>query len=312
MGAHDSRDLQIPSPLKKGDWVALVSPARWLTDERFLPAEAWLESLGLKAVRAPHWNSRQGQLAGTDAERASDLQWALDHPEVRAIWCARGGYGSARMVDLVDWTALTRNPKWIIGYSDPTVLLMSAWNTGVASVHATMPANVATNTADAMGSLEAVLFGTWRNRRWEVGRPAGAAGAAWREGVAQGPLVGGNLSVLYSLLGSKTFPDLRGCILFLEDLDEYVYHIDRMMVGLRRAGVLDGVVGVIVGGFTDIHDHAVPFGREVLEVVLEQFDGIPVACGFPMGHIDGNEAFVVGSTLKLEIDKNAAVAFLVD
>ena len=304
-------DLLIPEALQKGDLVALVAPARWLDESRYVPAEEWLSSLGLRSIRGNHWEARNGQLAGSDVERAADVEWALRNPEVRAIWFVRGGYGSVRMVDLVDWTLLKEDPKWMVGYSDPTVLLMAAWGQGVASVHATMPVNVASNTTDALASLEHVFMGTWRKRVWEVARPAGARGAAWREGVARGPLVGGNLSVLYSLVGSKTFPDLRGCVLFLEDLDEYVYHIDRMMVGLRRAGVLDGIVGVVVGGFTDIHDHAVPFGREVMEVILEQFDEIPVGCGFPMGHIDGNEAFVVGCTVELVVEKNAAVAFLV-
>ena len=190
----------------------------------------------------------------------------------------------------------------MVGYSDPTVLLAAAWGAGVASVHGTMPVNVAGNSTESLRTLNAL----WRGEaaqgwRIEAPNPADWADLGWRAGTARGPLVGGNLSVLYSLLGSKTFPNLRGCILFLEDLDEYVYHVDRMLLGLRRSGALDGVVGVVVGGMTDLHDNAVPFGRSVGSMVLEHFPTVPVASGFPMGHFADNQAFGHGLIHLLEI-----------
>ena len=298
----DSFGAQRPEFLKDGDEVALVAPARWMAEEDLAPAEEWLRSVGLVPVRAPHVLGVLNQFSGSDAERAADLEWAMRRASVRALWCVRGGYGSARAVDLVDWNLLKVAPKWMVGYSDPTVLLAAAWGAGVASVHGTMPVNVAGNSTESLRTLNAL----WRGEAaqgWRIAAPSPAdwADLGWRAGTARGPLVGGNLSVLYSLLGSKTFPNLRGCILFLEDLDEYVYHVDRMLLGLRRSGALEGVVGVVVGGMTDLHDNAVPFGRSVGSMVLEHFPNIPVASGFPMGHLADNQAFGHGLFHLLEI-----------
>lgn len=294
--------VQKPPYLIDGDEVALVAPARWLAEEDLAPAEDWLRSVGLVPVLAPNALGVLNQFSGTDAERAADLEWALRRPSVRAIWCMRGGYGSARAVDLVNWNLLREDPKWMVGYSDPTVLLAAAWGVGVASVHGTMPVNVAGNSMESLHTLNAL----WRGEAaqgWQVAAPSPAKWKelGWRAGTARGPLVGGNLSVLFSLLGSKTFPNLKGCILFLEDLDEYVYHVDRMLVGLKRSGALQGVVGVVVGGMTDLHDNAVPFGRSVGSLVLEHFPTIPVASGFPIGHLANNQAFGHGLSHVLKL-----------
>jgi muramoyltetrapeptide carboxypeptidase len=294
------RSAQKPPYLKDGDEVALVAPARWMAEQHLATAEDWLRSVGLVPVRAPHVLGVWNQFSGSDAVRAADLDWALRRASVRAIWCVRGGYGSARTVDLVDWNLLREDPKWIAGYSDPTVLLAAAWGAGVASIHGTMPVNVAGNSTESLRTLHAV----WRGEAstgWKIAAPGPAdwEELGWRAGTARGPLVGGNLSVLFSLLGSKTFPNLKGCLLFIEDLDEYVYHVDRMLVGLKRSGALQGVVGVVVGGMTDLHDNAVPFGRSVGSLVLEHFPDIPVASGFPMGHLADNQAFEYGGVYTL-------------
>ena len=294
------RSAQKPPYLKDGDEVALVAPARWMAEQHLATAEDWLRSVGLVPVRAPHVLGVWNQFSGSDAVRAADLEWALRRASVRAIWCIRGGYGSARTVDLVDWNLLREDPKWIAGYSDPTVLLAAAWGAGVASIHGTMPVNVAGNSTESLRTLHAV----WRGEAstgWKIAAPGPAdwEELGWRTGTARGPLVGGNLSVLFSLLGSKTFPNLKGCLLFIEDLDEYVYHVDRMLVGLKRSSALQGVVGVVVGGMTDLHDNAVPFGRSVGSLVLEHFPNIPVASGFPMGHLADNQAFEYGGVYTL-------------
>lgn len=316
LGGVSGRSIVIPEPLTEGGEVALIAPARWMSEEDLAPAEHWIRSQGWVPVRSPNLLEVHHQWAGTDEQRASDLTWALERPSVRAIWCIRGGYGSARMVDLVDWSLLKRHPKWLVGYSDPTVLLAAAWSVGVAAVHGTMPVNVRKNAPSALETLariwrsEGSMSGDAAEVEWTVSRDAlqGAEEAdGWRFGRARGPMVGGNLSVLYSLLGSNTFPDLRGCILFIEDLDEYRYHIDRMLLGLKRAGALEGVVGVVIGGMTDLHDNAVPFGRSPGSLVLEYFPEVPVASGFPMGHLDDNQAFVHGGVHDFSVDIKAVL-----
>lgn len=286
-------------PLKAGDLVALAAPARRVSPEEMAPAVARLEAWGLR-VRVPEGlYEAEGQLAGSDEHRTALLQRQLDDPEVRAILCCRGGYGTVRIIDRLDFTRFAQHPKWIVGYSDVTVLHSHIHATlGLPTLHATMPINFPDEGENIdLQMLRATLFGERMPAlEWD-------ATAMDRPGVAEGELVGGNLSILYSLLGSRSQIDTRGKILLIEDLDEYLYHVDRMMQALRRAGMLEGLNGLIVGHLSDMHDNAVPFGRRAEQIVLEAVEGcdFPVAFGAPVGHCVGaNCAVRLGEKHRLE------------
>lgn len=227
------------------------------------------------------------QLAGDDDFRAKVMQDYLDRDDIDAIFCARGGYGTIRIVDKLDFSKFEKHPKWIVGYSDVTVLHAKMQQLGYQSIHATMPINFQNNTKEALESLYDVLV----NRRQKDGRFL--APEAFR---MTGQVVGGNLSVLYSMLGSDLFPETDGKILFIEDLDEYLYHIDRMMMALKRAGKLAHLKGLIVGAFSDMHDNAIHFGMTAKEIIYEKVKeyGYPVTWDYPAGHIDNNLAIVLG------------------
>ncbi len=275
----------IPPSLQTGDRVMLVATARKITPAETAPSLQLLRHWGLQPVEHPLLYCADCQFAGSDAQRATMLQEAIDDPTVRAIFCVRGGYGTVRIVDHIDWQPLLRQPKWIVGYSDVTVLHSQLADT-CATLHAIMPINITDAIADAdtpaLTSLHHMLFhGTVRYDS------LGTSGHLFRPGTAQAPIVGGNLSILYSLLASSSDLDTRGKILFIEDLDEYLYHIDRMMQALRRAGKLEGLAGLMVGALSDMHDNAVPFGRTAEDIVWEAVKDYhyPVAMHCPMGHI---------------------------
>ncbi len=289
-----------PPFLAPGDGVAMVSVSRFAESAVVEQAEAWIREQGWVPYRSPHLGARDHQYGGTDAQRASDVNWAIAQPNVRAIWCIRGGYGAVRMVDQIDWEALQRSPKWLIGFSDFTTILGTAFQHHLCAVHSWMPIQRPEVTLQSVQYLAQLLSGNIPTLR-------APAHPLHRLGAAEGPLFGGNLSVLYSLLGSPSFPDLRGCVLALEDLDEYRYHLDRMMWGLRRAGVLDGIIGVALGAFSDIKDHATPFGQEPLEIISEAVPrGIPMGLDMPFGHLKMNEPFVTGYRYRLEVHSGGA------
>ena len=286
--------------LKKGDRVAMAAPARAVSPDEMAPAIATLESWGLQVAVPEGLYEQEGQLAGSDVHRAALLQKALDDPETNAIFCCRGGYGTVRIIDRLDFTRFAEHPKWIVGYSDITVLHSHIHNTlGLPTLHATMPINMPGRETPATRTLHDALFGTGRvyvDYAWEPS-------AANREGTAQAPVVGGNLSILYSLCGSCSQIDTRGKILLIEDLDEYLYHIDRMMLNLKRCGMLDGLAGLLVGGLTDMHDNTVPFGstaQQIVQDAVANYD-YPVCFGAPFGHLgDNNLALPLGIKCTLE------------
>ncbi len=294
---YEGMNRTIP-PLKPGDLVALAAPARHVSPAEMAPAIALLESWGLR-VRVPEGlYLSEGQLAGNDSHRAALLQRQLDDPEVRAILCCRGGYGSVRIVDRLDFSRFALNPKWIAGYSDATVLHSHLHAIlGLPSLHATMPINFPPEGENAdTESLRKTLFGQPAPLEWEP-HPLN------RPGKAEGEVVGGNLSILYSLLGSRSQIDTRGKILLIEDLDEYLYHVDRMMQALRRAGMLEGLNGLIVGHMSDMHDNTVPFGKTAEESILDTVRdySFPVALAAPIGHCAGaNYAITLGTKQRLE------------
>jgi len=289
--------------LKHGDRVALAATARRVSPDEMAPAIAEMQSWGLDVVVPEGLYEAEGQLAGSDVHRAALFQQLLDDPSIRAIVCARGGYGTVRIIDRLDFSRFCECPKWIVGYSDVTVLHSHIHrHCGLPTLHATMPINFGSSPTPASCSLHDVLFGKPESYRW----PASPFN---RKGDICAPVVGGNLSMLYSLCGSPSQVDTRGKILLIEDLDEYLYHIDRMMQNLSRCGMLDNLAGLIVGGLTDMHDNTIPFGRTAEQIVSEAVADrdYPVAFRAPFGHLGpDNLAIRLGVPMHLSVTSDAA------
>jgi muramoyltetrapeptide carboxypeptidase len=286
----------IPSKLTRGDKIGIISTARKISLEELSPAINTLESWGLEVVLAENLFEEDNQFAGAVKQRTTDLQSMINNDKIKAILCARGGYGTVQIIDNIDFTNLKKNPKWIVGYSDVTVLHSHLHNLGVASMHATMPKNFATNTKDALKSLKKSLF---REETIVECDPHPFN----KKGRIEAEIVGGNLSILYSLLGSDSDIDTDGKILFMEDLDEYLYHIDRMIMNLKRNGKFENLKALIVGGMSDMNDNDIPFGKTAEQIILEHtkdYD-FPICFGFPAGHINDNSAIVFGVKSLLEI-----------
>lgn len=294
-----------PKPLQQGSRVALAAPARAVSPEETAPAIRMLQAWGWQVVIPDGLYERQGQLAGSDEHRTALMQQLIDDPSIEAIFCCRGGYGTVRIIDKLDFRPLAANPKWIVGYSDVTVLHSHLQSTlGMSTLHATMPINFPQNgvPTPATESLHQVLEG----KPWEV-RWHAAPHSRLSSTRIQAEVVGGNLSILYSLLGSRSQIDTTGKILLIEDLDEYLYHIDRMMRALGRAGMLDHLAALVVGGLTDMHDNTIPFGLTAEEIVLDNMAGhrCPVLFGAPIGHLgDNNLAIPLGTKCTLETDNS--------
>ncbi len=293
---HSQQIMITPPYLQKGDTVALLATARKNIDDNLKPTIDLLHSWGLEAVVGSTIGLDYHQLAGTDEQRAADFQKQLDNPNIKAIWCVRGGYGTVRMLDLLDFTKFKQHPKWIIGFSDVTVLHNHLNTMGYKSLHGIMPVTVPRATPDAVSSLKASLFG-------EPVSYSISPTSMNRFGSATGELVGGNLSILYSLLGSPSAIDCKDKILFIEDLDEYLYHIDRMMMNLKRNGCIENLKGIIIGGMTSMKDNEVPWGKNALEIIddVTKKYNIPVIFNFPAGHIRDNRALIMGNTVTMEV-----------
>lgn len=288
----------MPPHLKKGDTVAIIATARKIDVSTLQPGIKLLESWGLKVILGKTIGKEQNQLAGADWQRATDLQEMLDNPSVKAIWAAKGGYGTVKIVDRVDFSNFKKNPKWIIGFSDVTVLHSHMNQLGFQTLHAMMAISAPSATTAAKESLRKTLFG----EKLSYSIPFHAFNQL---GQAKGELVGGNLSVLYSIQGSISEVDLNNKILFLEDLDEYLYHIDRMMMNLKRNGSLKNLKGIIIGGMTSMNDNDIPWGKNALEIIQECVKdlNIPVAYNFPAGHIKDNRALILGAIISFEVSK---------
>jgi muramoyltetrapeptide carboxypeptidase len=288
--------LQAPPFLKAGQTVAVLSTARKLRPEDISSSFLVLEDWGLKVKPGRHLYAESGQFAGTDEQRLEDLQEALDDPGISAIICARGGYGTSRILDKLDFRRFQLCPKWIAGFSDVTALHTHVHSLGIQSLHSTMPICFDTDASHTLGSLRSTLFGETLSYK-------AAPHPKNRPGIAQGTLVGGNLSILASVIGTISDIETRDKILFIEDTDEYLYHIDRMLVHLKRACKLSGLAGLIVGSFTQIHDNGVPFGKNPYEIITEavQEFSYPVCFDFPVGHTPDNMALLCGRQVKLEV-----------
>lgn len=286
-----------PEYLQKGDTVAIVSTARKISSDKIIPAIKLLEKWGLNVIIGNTIGLEDNQFSGNDEVRLNDFQQMLDNPKVKAIWCARGGYGTVRIVDKLDFSAFKKHPKWIIGYSDITVLHSQFHSFGFETLHATMPINIENNSKQALATLKMSLFG--KNLSYEF--PSSGKN---KSGNASGEIVGGNLSILYSLLGSNTSIKTKGKILFIEDLDEYLYHIDRMCMNLKRNGYFTHLKGLIVGGMTDMRDNEIPFGKTAEEIISDCVSeyNFPVVFNFPAGHLDDNHALILGRKVNLNIN----------
>ena len=290
-----------PPKLRKGDIIMIIAPARSFSVEDAAPAIALLESWGLHVKLGASIGPVYHQFAGSDELRAADLQAALDDDSVSAILCARGGYGTVRLLDRLDFTAFRKHPKWLIGFSDITYLHQHInLVIGVQSIHAPMAMQFAKASDRVLESLREALF----EGRTSMHLPVHPLN---RPGKAEGVLCGGNLSVLYSLTGTRTVINTRDKILFLEDLDEYLYHVERMMFNLKHAGKLEHLSALLCGGFTDMKDHAIPFGMGAEEIVFNMVRdyNYPVVFGAHAGHVAENLSLILGKKMMITVDENS-------
>ncbi len=293
--------LTQPPYLQYGDTVAIVAPSGILLNRQkeIQQAKDLLKSWNLNVVIGEHVFSQNGHFAGTDQERAADFQKALDNPNIKAIWCARGGYGTVRILDKLDYSKFKEQPKWIIGYSDITALHNQLHNEGVESIHALM----CTSLTDNLGEIKDNLS-SFRNAVF--GKPLAYSVESSlynKTGTLSGQLVGGNLTLLHTMLGSKTSINTDGKILFFEDIGEYAYHIDRMLQSLKRAGYFENCNGIIVGSISKVRKNTTEFGRTVEEIILDVVAdyNFPVLFNFPAGHEDDNRAMILGRTIQLVV-----------
>ncbi|MBC8316238.1 MAG: LD-carboxypeptidase [Bacteroidales bacterium] len=296
-----------PPYLRKGDKIAIVSPARKITFEEVFPAMKLFEKWGFEVVLGTHVFGTNHQFSGTDEQRLQDLQQMLDDPTIRAVISGRGGYGTVRIIDKLDFTKFSQHPKWIIGYSDVTVLHSHIHrNFGIQTLHATMPVNMKESDTESVSieSLRKSLTGEKISYTKHITFHD-------RTGLTEGLLVGGNLSILNSLMESPSDIVTEGKILLLEDVDEYLYHVDRMMINLKRAGKLKHLKGLIVGGMTDMKDNEVPFGKNAEEIIVEAVSEYhyPVCFDFPAGHGKENVSLFLGRQAKLIVDEEVSLLF---
>jgi muramoyltetrapeptide carboxypeptidase len=288
-----------PPYLSKNDTVGIAAPARKISKEELQPALDLLHSWGLKVILASNIFDVHHQYAGTDEQRLNGFQELLDNDTVKAILCARGGYGCVRIIDHLDFSSFCKRPKWITGYSDLTVFHSHIQtHFGIETLHSTMAINVSTNTEEALESFRKALFG--EKISYSI-----SSHEFNRKGKANGKLTGGNLSILYSLSGSASDIDTHGKILFIEDLEEYLYHIDRMMMQLKRSGKLENLAGLIVGGMNNMNDNTVPFGMSAYEIIAEAVSEYhyPVCFNFPAGHINNNNALIMGRMTEISVEE---------
>lgn len=292
-------NLIAPSYLKPGDAVYLCAPAKAIEEAYVLAAEAWLHSNGLKAIRSKHLTGRHHYFSGTEIERLSDFQEGIDHPTAKAIWSVRGGYGSIQILDGLQWAAFLQAPKWVIGFSDVCVLHHKVQSLGYQSIHGTMALNIDKNTAESKWRLYDIISGNKKSFEF-------AAVPSNKLGSASGKLIGGNLSIIYSMLATPERYDFDAAILFIEDLAEHLYHIDRMLHALRKCGALHQINGLIVGGMTDLEDTDIPFGQSINDLILSHFQyrNIPICFDFPAGHIDDNHPLILGAQIELKVNEN--------
>ena len=296
--------MTTPAYLKKGDRIGIIAPARKISLAEIQFAVDAMKSWGLEVVLGKNLFKEENQFSGSDAERTADLQQMLDDDSILAVISARGGYGTLRIIDRLDFSKFQKDPKWIIGYSDITVLHSHIHcNFGIETIQATMPINFHKDK-ESVETFRKALFG--EKLDYEISKhPLN------RSRAADGVLIGGNLSLLYALIGSKSDINTKEKILFIEDLDEYLYHIDRMMLSLKRAGKLSGLAGLVVGGMSDMKDNQVPFGKSAEEIIFDAVKefNYPVCFNFPSGHTEKNLTLLFGRRAKLNVSDLTTLTF---
>lgn len=287
----------IPPFLKSDDRIRIVSPSGLINPDYIDGAKKTLTSWGLEVSEGDFCRGEYGRFSGTPAQRIADLQQALDHPDINAILCSRGGYGLAQIIDKIDFTGFLKFPKWLIGFSDITILHNAITNLGVASIHGIMAKHLTELCTDdeATQLLREILFG-------KLPSYTIAPQILNRTGNATGKLIGGNLSVLMGLRGSQFDLEYSNSILFIEDIAEKPYHIDRMMQNLHFSGALANLSGLVVGQFSDCDEDPL-MQKTIHEIILDAVSdyNYPVCFNFPAGHVDYNLPLVMGKDVHLEV-----------
>lgn len=291
-----------PSYLKKGDTIMIVAPAGFVPDSTEIePGIELAKSWGLEVIVGKNAFKKHNHFAGTDEERQTDLQLALDDKSIKAIWCSRGGYGTVRIIDQLDFTAFEKNPKWVIGFSDITTLHTTIHNLGIATIHATMPGGMKRASDEAKQTLYKALFG------YSYGLEI-ASNPLNKKGSAKGVLIGGNLSIVNSMIGSVSEVNTYDKILFIEDVGEDLYRVDRMMYTLKRTGALKNLKALIVGDFDYNIEKDTLFGgthREIILNAVKEYN-YPVIFDFPAGHIRDNRALIFGKEITIEVNETVS------
>lgn len=296
-------DIIFPLFLNEGDEIRVVAPASTVKKNYIDKSISALTAFGYHPVCGKNIFSEYNQFAGTDKQRGYDFQEAIDDKNVKAIFCARGGYGSLRIIDKIDFSAFRNNPKWIVGFSDITVfhsLINQKFNT--ASIHAPMPINSdGPYFNENLKHLNSLLKGEKKSIKI-------SPHSLNRTGLSTGKIIGGNLSIIYNLQATTFEINTDNAILFIEDVGEQLYHLDRMMNNLLLSGKLKNLSGLIVGGMTEMQDKKRPFGKTAYEIVndaVKSFD-FPVSFNFPAGHMENNTPFLLGAEVELEVNKGDA------
>jgi len=294
-------EMITPPKLKEGDLIYITAPAKATDSASVFYAKTFLEEKGFRVLLSKHCLGEYRYFSGTDEERTADMQFGIDHPEIKAILSARGGYGCVRIVDEINWANMLREPRWLIGFSDITVFHHRLMRLGVQSIHGSMPLNFEKNTSEALDSILKIL----RGEDPVITCPANDSN---KHGVAKGVLIGGNLSIVFSMLGTDDTYIFDDSILFLEDIAEQLYHLDRMFFALKKTGALSKIKGLIIGGMTDLEDTDNPTGFTLEEIVSSHFtySKIPICYHFPIGHFSDNRAVIVGAQVKLTVDESTA------
>ncbi|MBI9033392.1 MAG: LD-carboxypeptidase [Bacteroidales bacterium] len=292
-----------PPYLKKGDKIGIISPAGKISKDIIDPAISLLEKMGYIPVKGTHIYAGEFQMAGKDEQRLSDIQQMINDPEIKAIFATRGGYGLVRIIDKIDFKPLVTNPKWIVGYSDITILHAHLQGKlHLASIHGVMLKEYQSCSQRSLNSLTKSLSGS--KSSYEIkSHPFN------QPGECDGILTGGNLSIICSLLGSSTEINTDGKILFIEEIGEHHYHIDRMIRQLKRAGKLKNLAGLIVGSFSHMRDEPKDFGMTAYEIIaqaISEYD-FPVCFDFPAGHTENNYALVLGTEMEIDIRPSVSV-----